>query len=265
MKLKDRINNDLIYQIGERGDIIIPNYYLGMWEADVLRIRRSGMVYEYEVKTSRADYFNDFKKEFGGRWTPLRNKHKELADGTRECNRFFFVVPENLIKKDEVPPYAGLVYYKEYKDYKGEMHGHFNPISQGKLIRKKFPIDYETIARKLSFREHILRMKHRYHHQTLDDLRSENRWLRAENKKLKKEPQPLITHYEYGVVAPIGEDYWATLTDEEKIEKYFTCMYGDNFPFSMVDDGVVTEFCNYNKIDKDITINQIKKISNGNE
>ena len=187
MKLKDKINNELIYQIGERGDIIIPNYYLGMWEADVLRIRRSGLVYEYEVKTTRHDYFNDFKKEVGGRYTPLVNKHKELENGTRECNRFFFVVPENLITKDEVPVYAGLVYYKEYN--RGEEKiGYFRGISQGKLIRKKFPIDYETIARKLSFRENMLRMKHRNHHQTLADLQEENRWLRSQNKKLKNQP-----------------------------------------------------------------------------
>jgi len=261
MKLKDRINNELIYQIGERGDIILPNYYLGMWEADVIRIRRSHLVYEYEVKTTRKDYFNDFKKEVGGRWTPLRNKHKELENGTRECNRFFFVVPENLITKEEIPPYAGLVYYKEYK-YKEEIHGHFTQILQGKLIRRKFPVDYETIARKLAFRENILRMKHRHHHQTLADLQEQNRWLRAENKKLKKEPPVFEAIYEYGVVAPIEDDYWSTLTTEEKIKSYFTCMYGDKFPFLMVDEGTLNEFCDSNKIDKDYTISYLRKITN---
>ena len=261
MKLKDKINNELIYQIGERGDIILPNYYLGMWEADVLRIRRSGLVYEYEVKTTRADYFNDFKKEFKG-WKSTRNKHKELENGIRECNRFFFVVPENLITKDEVPVYAGLVYYREYQDYKGEMHGHFSQISQGKLIRKKFFVDFEAIARKLSFRENILRLKHRNHHDTLASLQEDNRWLRAQIKKLKKEPPIMQAIYEYGVVAPIDDDYWTALSDEEKIKSYFTCMYGNKFPYSMVDDGVLSEFCEHNKIGKDVTIKHLKEMTN---
>ena len=259
MKLKDKINNDLIYKIGERGDIILPNYYWGMWEADVLRIRRNGMVYEYEVKTTRSDYFNDFKKEFGGIWTPLRNKHKELAEGKRDCNRFFFVVPKNLIKKDEVPPYAGLIYYEERGEY-----GYFTEILQGKLIKKKFPIDYEAIARKLSFRENGLRTKHRNHHEELAMLRDENRWLRAENKKLKKipEPPPLIAYYEYGAVAQGIDDDWEKLSEEEKIEKYFICMYGDNISMTMVDEGVIDEFCKYNKIDKGKTLSHIIKMVN---
>jgi len=248
MKLKDKIGKFLIDLIGERGDILIPNYYLGAWEADLLRIRRSGMVYEYEIKTTRADYFNDFKKEYG----ESVNKHKQIEEGTAECNRFYFVVPENMITKDEVPPYAGLIYYKEYMD-EGEARGYFRSISEGKLIRKKFTIDYETIARKLSFREQILRNKFRCYNNDLAILKDENRRLRAVIKKLNKENDP---------VTSVDDSWWETLTNEEKIHKYFTCMYGDNFRFSMVDEDLVDEFCVFNKLNKETTITFLKIISN---
>lgn len=177
MKLKDKIATELIYRIGERGDIILPNYYLGHWEADVLRIRRSGLVYEYEIKTSRADYFNDFKKEFGNYHISAGNKHNHLQGGQRKCNRFFFVVPSGLIKEEEVPDYAGLIYYKD-GDYPG-----FDNRLQGKLLCKKFPIDYEEIARKLSFRENQLRFKLRYPEVEIEKLRDEIHYLKSQIKK----------------------------------------------------------------------------------
>lgn len=85
--------------------------------------------------------------------------------------------------------------------------------------------------------------------------------LRIKNYQVK----PYHTYYEFGLVATEDSDYWTSLTDEEKIEQYFTCLYGDKFSLSMVDDGYVTEFCNYNKIDKDKTLNYIKLMTNGNE
>jgi len=181
MKLKDKIAQDLIYRIGERGDIILPNYFLGNCEADVLRIRRSGLVYEYEIKTSRADYFNDFKKGFTGWNLPTSVKHNHLQNGQRKCNRFFFVVPDGLIKDSEVPEYAGLIYY--------ENSGSFNPVLQGKLLCKKFPVDYEEIARKLSFRENMLRYKLRYPEMELEKLRDEIHYLKSQIKKEKIEEE----------------------------------------------------------------------------
>jgi len=180
MKLKDKIATELIYRIGDRGDIIIPNYYLDHWEADVLRIRRSGLVYEYEIKTSRSDYFNDFKKEFGGRYSPLCNKHIHLQNGQRKCNRFFFVVPRDLIREDEIPDYAGLIYYIDGN------YPSFNPRMQGKLICKKFPINYEEIARKLSFRENQLRFKLKYPEMKLEEMRDEIHYLKSQLKKNEK-------------------------------------------------------------------------------
>lgn len=92
--------------------IQITNYSGIGYEADVLMVTKSGVVYEYEIKTSRADFKKDFTKVA---------KHKEYSSKTVKRNKrgyppkpnhFYYVCKEGLIKKEEVPPYAGLIYIK---------------------------------------------------------------------------------------------------------------------------------------------------------
>lgn len=79
------------------------------WESDFFCVSQSEYFYEFEIKMSRQDFFNDFKKY----------KHSyfrgavitdEILKTQKIPHRFFFVVPEGLIKPEEVPPYAGLFY-----------------------------------------------------------------------------------------------------------------------------------------------------------
>jgi len=111
----------------------VPNLYLFRhdWETDFLVVQRtSSYCYEIEIKISRSDFMNDFKKV---------DKHSILKEGTYmkkkyrypinqetgkkysekyyapekwdfRPNKFYYCVPENLIKKEEVPEYAGLMY-----------------------------------------------------------------------------------------------------------------------------------------------------------
>jgi hypothetical protein len=156
MKLANEIQKALIGFIRGNGyEIVIPNFHLnGGWEMDLCRITPAGVVYEYEIKISRADYFQDFKKgydSFGGH--VVKNKHDLLKWGELDVNRFFFVLPEGLVKLDELPSYAGLITYKG---------GWFTPIRGGKMLRKKFNIDYKGLAESLSYRESILRGRVRY-------------------------------------------------------------------------------------------------------
>lgn len=88
--------------------------YIG-WESDFFTLSKSGLQIEVEVKTTKSDYKADFKK---------KTKHKVLegkiledseARGRNFKNRigphkFFYAVPEGMIKKEEVPTYAGLIY-----------------------------------------------------------------------------------------------------------------------------------------------------------
>lgn len=104
------------------------------WETDFLVVQKSGYCYEIEIKISRSDFFNDFKK---------KNKHLILNEGifmkkkrryhtdpeTKKRitehyhdptewkfrpNKFYYCVPDGLIKKEDVPDYAGLMYVNSY-------------------------------------------------------------------------------------------------------------------------------------------------------
>lgn len=107
-------------------------FFADDWETDFLVIQNgSKYAYEFEIKISRADFKADAGKV---------NKHMVVRSGERvvkkfvrssdiatkrehwreSCeykeptkirpNRFYYVVPEKLITKEEVPDYAGLAY-----------------------------------------------------------------------------------------------------------------------------------------------------------
>jgi|SRR6185503_13322452 len=158
MKLADRIILHLLkHGRKDPNEIMIPNFYHGMYEMDVFKLMSTGYVVEYEVKISRADYYNDFKKmrehwfinppEYG-RYTQVF-KHDAIRVGAG-CNRFFFVTPTDLIKRHEVPGHCGLMYYSEEK---------IITIKPAPLIHKKIFTDYKALATSLSWREDRWRRK----------------------------------------------------------------------------------------------------------
>ena len=187
MKLKDKILFNLITEIRKLGtEIIIPNYYVGSWEMDLFRLLDSGYLQEYEIKTSRADFKNDFKKsahdvkynsaEKKIERTNFRKKHEELESGKYVANKFFFVVPENLVSAEECPDYAGLVYYVE--DEYGRVF--FKQKKPAKFIHKnKYDVDFKTICKSLSYREFGQRLKVR-------NLTAQNKELKNNIKKIEK-------------------------------------------------------------------------------
>lgn len=101
------------------------------WESDFFVQKDNGYSYEFEVKISRSDFFNDKKKVdkhlilSTGRYiskTGRYDRHPTTNELFRyeECkevihnlrpNKFFYVVPENMISVSEIPDYAGLYYY----------------------------------------------------------------------------------------------------------------------------------------------------------
>lgn len=79
---------------------------VGYDESDIIVVSRAGIVIECEVKISRADFRKDMKKT---------QKHWRLKNGIflpqqKSPNKFFYACPEGLIKPEEVPEYAGLIY-----------------------------------------------------------------------------------------------------------------------------------------------------------
>jgi len=62
-----------------------------------------GQIHEFEIKTTRADFLNDLKKP----------KHCRFKNGRysdyRIPNYFSFVLPVGIVKRYEMPEYAGLM------------------------------------------------------------------------------------------------------------------------------------------------------------
>ena len=150
MKLADEIAYKLISWVQKTGgDIVIPNYYHGIYEMDVFKLTSSGYIHEFEIKISKSDYMadfkkNDFKKEL---------KHDKISQGKRS-NKFFFVVPEGLLSKEDIPNHAGLILYTKYKTFK--------IIKPAPLLHKNLFTDYKSLATSLSYREMIWRRRLNY-------------------------------------------------------------------------------------------------------
>ena len=90
--------------------IVIPNSTIYGWESDLLRVTNAMYVYEFEIKTSRADYRRDFKKE----------RHRHFTEtgyrAPRGPNYFTYVLPKGLVEIDEVPEWAGLMWWYPRED-----------------------------------------------------------------------------------------------------------------------------------------------------
>ena len=87
---------------GTREHIIVPNISWGfdyMHECDMFIIKKSGYAVEVEIKRSKNDLINDFKKT-----------HHHKSDRIRE---FFYAIPKD--KADEwsklIPKHAGIIVY----------------------------------------------------------------------------------------------------------------------------------------------------------
>ena len=101
----------------KRDRMNISNMYVFGEESDFLTFSYKDQTHEFEVKVSRNDFKADFKKSkheyfeqvLSGNVTYMQYK-KERDRRDEIPNRFSFVVPYGLIKRTEVPNYAGLYY-----------------------------------------------------------------------------------------------------------------------------------------------------------
>lgn len=169
MKLADQIQQDLIkHANGNAYDILIPNFYYGNYEMDLFKLSHpANYITEYEIKISKSDFKADFKKgkEYIRHPELNHTKHDLMASGKCKQNKFFFVVPEGLIKKEDVPPYAGLMYHKK--------SGFIEIVKPAPFIHKIKPGDeiYKQLSRSLCFREKIWRHKVRLMNRQLLDFK----------------------------------------------------------------------------------------------
>ena len=121
--MKSIIENSILTNLADRGFPIYLRGYQnkGFCEADIFAISNAGFMYEFEIKVSRADFIADFKKihkhdslkKRDAQRTYNKWKRGKITDEKYSLitipNRFYYTVPSELITKDEVPEYAGLI------------------------------------------------------------------------------------------------------------------------------------------------------------
>lgn len=89
-----------LHAIGEHRIMVNNFVWPGYGECDVISITEAGYVYEFEIKTSRAD----FKAELRNK----QEKHQRFLGGFGP-NYFYFVTDERFIGPEELPPNMGLM------------------------------------------------------------------------------------------------------------------------------------------------------------
>lgn len=112
------IQDVLLQTYSKSRPLAITNYtFTTGYEADVVMVTPAGTVYEYEVKTSRSDFKKDFTKK--GKHISLGKKTHEISPRMvghtypKAPTFFYYACVPGLIKKTEIPPYAGLVYVEK--------------------------------------------------------------------------------------------------------------------------------------------------------
>lgn len=170
MKLADKILYDLLPHVSSGAyEVVIPNWYQGSWEFDLFKLTGSYLIVENEIKISRSDFQNDKKKHYVSGWDKegqeIRvTKYQEIEAGKR-CNRFYYVVPKNLIKAEECPPWAGLIYYDD---------GILKTVKNAKLIHNNRFDKWQELAIKLGLRDIISRHKLRTLQRKLEKIKSKS-------------------------------------------------------------------------------------------
>lgn len=144
------IQKSIYFQCKRRQQaFMVSNKYLNKWfECDFISISKSDYLTEYEIKISKSDFKRDFIEKpikhawLDGRRTgevitedyiivdkpsppkddpPYVARRYHKMDPFHGPNYFYYVCPENLIKIEEIPKYAGLIYIIENKTNVGKL------------------------------------------------------------------------------------------------------------------------------------------------
>ena len=97
--------------------LILSNHFHTDWEADILIINKEGFSHEIEIKLSKADYKNDFKKSYTNEKTGEKFlKHDKISCGDYVCNNFSFLLPMGMVQIDNIPLHCGIIEFYHNPD-----------------------------------------------------------------------------------------------------------------------------------------------------
>jgi hypothetical protein len=103
--------------LSEKGhEHLCENFGHMVFEMDVASLSKSDMLLEFEVKISRSDFCADKNKRKKSGLSKFEMYGNPFGYEARCPNYFYYVCPEKLISKDEIPLFAGLFYYNSDKE-----------------------------------------------------------------------------------------------------------------------------------------------------
>lgn len=143
--MKNKIFLRLIKNLFKTCKYVLPNCYIGSTELDIFSVTKSMYVYEYEVKISRSDFFAD-KKKIQKHLKYKKAYEEKIIDGFVP-RYFYYVCPEELLTIEDIPEYAGLMYYHTKID-------DYRTIKQAPSLHKQKATEsiYEQIVDKCYYR-----------------------------------------------------------------------------------------------------------------
>ena len=98
-------------------ELVLTNHFLADWEADILIIDQKGFSHEIEIKFSKSDFKNDFKKSYTNVHTGEKYlKHDKISCGDYACNAVSFLMPMGMIDAAQVPAHCGLIEFYHNED-----------------------------------------------------------------------------------------------------------------------------------------------------
>ena len=97
--------------------LILTNHFHTDWEADILIIDKKGFSHEIEIKLSKADFKNDFKKSYTNEKTGEKFlKHDKISSGDYVCNHFSFLFAMGMVDSTEIPEHCGIIEFYHNPD-----------------------------------------------------------------------------------------------------------------------------------------------------
>jgi len=162
----------LYRNFGLHNQIACHNTYFGAFESDFIYMTMADYVYEVEVKISKSDYKQDFKKEKSRwipederqhpkEWTRTIKRHDELKNGETGYKGFYFALPEEL---------ADLLISDEYAvDF--ILPDHCGLLSVGRWVKTLVKAPLLPRAKKFETSDYIRMMAPHYHKSIRNILR----------------------------------------------------------------------------------------------
>jgi hypothetical protein len=109
VRSKERYLQNILFEnlVEKTNKLIVPNVKLYWWESDLISVSNSDLVTEIEIKSSRQDFLQDFKKKKHSYF--IKNRIDKIP------SYFYYAVDSHILKLKELPRYAGLIYVKSNK------------------------------------------------------------------------------------------------------------------------------------------------------